>query len=317
MNQEKDFTSSVGSGQWRIVLGASSQLEGLGLAQSSQMLILNAALASFWLHEGRVNLRFVLESALGQERILAHGRRIAAQDVVTELVGGAVLVDTLPGRGAEVSWRGVQCDREAVAKHMVFAHRREGSRHRAGDLLQVLFAHPMAREYVRELSQCAEAAAKALAKGAFADLARVVTVGRGHFDQWSDGAFTNGLRTIGDRLDARFKGRIGWKPAGAGACLSIIVIVEPSAVRDDVLAFLAEDGWTAEPVRVTEGLNVQVEGAEGMIRISAPLRVDLVGAADLGLDEGIGCSGVCCALAVEPRRELTLWKNRSLSSTVA
>lgn len=310
MNKAKVVTSSVGSGQWRIVWGNSFHLQGLGLAQSSQMLILNAALASYWLHEGQVDLRFVLESALGQERILAHGRRIAAQDVVTELVGGAVLVDTLPGSGVEVSWRVVKCDREVVARNMVFAHRREGPRHRAGDLLGALFGHRLAGKYVRELSECSEAAATALAKGAFADLAQVVAEGRGHFDQWSGGAFTSGVRPIGDQLDARFGARIGWKPAGAGACPSLIVVMESSEVRADVLAFFAGEGWVAEPVRVTDGLKVEVDPGKGMIRISVPLRLDLVGAADLGLDEAIGCNGVCCALAVEPRRELTLWQDR-------
>ena len=278
---------------------------GYGISHSSLCAVLEAAgrVCREW--EGSVDADAVIDLALGIERTRAKGRRIAADDVVPITRGGAGLVYT--GESGSIRHRRIPCDESWVAGHLLFAHDPAGPRHRAPELLESLFAHPRAGEFVGSISATALQASAGLWRGDAPLLAVAIRRYVSIFDKWSGGRFVHDSvrKVVGELEGTLGGGLLAWKPPGAGAASSLVALVADGAMGD-ARGALTRAGWEAGPLVVTGGLRCDVDGPGGLTRISAGHRVDLVGAADLGSDPSIGRDGICCSIAVEPRCELVL-----------
>jgi hypothetical protein len=278
---------------------------GFGISDSSTRGVLEAAGRHCRERGLPLDPEAIIASALELERALAHGRAVAADDVVPIVRGGATEVHTLAS-GA-VRHEPIACDEGWVAEHLLFTYDPGGRRHRVPGSLEALFTHPHAGAYVTELSGLALRASDALGRCNAVTLADTMRCYVTLFDTWSGGRLTHeAARQMAGRLEAELgRGLLAWKQPGAGAASSLVVLLA-DGVMHAARTLLARAGWVALPALVTGALDARADRPGGPIRITAGHRIDLVGAADLGQDPSIGVDGVCCSIAINPRCELTL-----------
>jgi hypothetical protein len=98
--------------------------------------------------------------ALRDEQRSATGRAIAADDVIPVVRGHAVEVHTFAD--GSFTHKLIDFDAEFIRQHLIFAHDPSGLRHDVPDLLESLFAHPKAGEFVTQISSVALQASQAL-----------------------------------------------------------------------------------------------------------------------------------------------------------
>jgi hypothetical protein len=248
------------------------------------------------------------------ERRWAQGAAVAADDVYPITYGGLVKVLTRPNCRAgdsiedgEVLVEHVSHDPAWIAEHVVVAFDPHGERHDVPNLLADLCADPKAKTFVAELSNLAQAAADAISKRSVHDLASTITKYKVVVDGWMNGRHLSHTSDIAAKLLEAMPNEVaGWKPPGAGASKSIIVIVREKPDRTKVIDFFAAQGWTAIPAYVTTGVSGEFLTADGHVRLTAGHRIDFVGGADIGQDVSIGVEGTCCSCAIEPRSELVI-----------
>lgn len=289
-------------------------VHGLGISTSSNFAVLYEASQQFLKRRAPLCLADVAAAALRFERRLASGLAIAADDVYPITFGGIVEVQTTPrsrnGDSVEegqVTVQPVSCDPQWIARHVVVAMNPRGERHDVPDLLKRLFLHPEAGRFVDTFSKLAELASRAITNADVQKLAGAVNEYRRGFDVWSAGAYTSVVKEIGERLDDQLPLKVlGWKPPGAGASESMIVILRDADCRSAVERFFGDRGWTTIPAYVTSGVCGEFMKGDGEVRITAGHRLDFVGAADLGQDLAIGRRGISCSCAIEPRTEIVL-----------
>jgi galactokinase/mevalonate kinase-like predicted kinase len=277
----------------------------LGTASSSSAFLAFSG-AELWLEHGRSpDLDAVVARALLYERARANGRFVGAQDVAIEAHGGVGLVHT--SASGSIRTERIPCDVTQISRQLLFAHDPVGQRHHAPELLEHLFGHRQAREFVRALSDQATQAGEALRGGDFPRFGHAMTRAGAIFDEWSGGlaispAARQAICLLKEGLGPRF---LGAKAPGAGHASSLMVLVDDGAAPAAREALRAT-GWTVEPVVVTGGLQFRQVRRGGLVRISAGQRLDAVGASDLGGDSSIREDGVCCGIAIEPRCVATL-----------
>lgn len=271
---------------------------GKGLSYSSCHAVFRAAGE---IHAGDILPSFasVAQRAVEIERRANAGRCVATQDVLAIVHGGMVAVHTAADGGFGVAR--VSCSPTFVSEHVLLAVNPAGVSHDVPTLLADLFQHPRRRKFVAEFSRDACAASAAVQGDDPILLADAVNRYRHGLDAWSGGVFCDPIRKLMDEFENESVGLLGWKPPGAGGAESVALIVDGSresyAVAD---RFFRERGWLIGAVEMTEGLAISVH-ANGAAKFSAGLRLDLVGAADLGRDPAIAEDGLCLALAIAPR----------------
>jgi len=278
---------------------------GFGLSDSSVRGVLQAG--GKLSREGRwpLDLDKVEAMALADERRSARGRAIAADDVIPIVRGRAVEVYTFAD--GSFTHKSIDFDPEFIRRHLIFAYDPTGQRHDVPDLLESLFTHPKAGDFVTEISDLALQASQALRDSNIHRLANAVQGYVELFEAWTRNRMVHqSVQEIADQLQLELGGGfLGWKPPGAGGASSLLALVEAD-VAARALDKLDQLGWEAMPVNVSPGLHYQVLRGGRQIRLTVPHRVDLVGGADLGQDREIGVDGVCCSIAIEPRCTLTL-----------
>jgi hypothetical protein len=278
---------------------------GFGISDSSTRGVLEAA--GELCREGRwpIDREEVIALALMAEWDRARGRWIGIDDVVPIVHGGALEVRTLaPGT---ITATPIAVDAEFVRRHLLSGFNPGGQRHHVPDLLESLFTHPRARAHVAAISKVALAASAALHEGELDHLASCVRRYMRLFCSWSGNRVINrAFAEMAWRLETALGKRL-WavKPPGAGGAESLVALLEENAMGEaqDVLA---QCGWSSWPVTISQGLTCHLDPSGRWVRFAAPHRIDLVGAADLGLDPSIAADGVCCSLAIDPLCELWL-----------
>jgi hypothetical protein len=246
----------------------------------------------------------VVKLALGYEGARAQGFAVAAQDVVPIVYGGAVTTRTA---SSGVVWaEAIEVADSWVKDHIVWAYHPRGERHQVPGLLKTLLRNSRAEDYIKRISKLAFHAAASLAANSVEQLATTVAEYRTiFFEEWGAGRLINPRAAALARTLERYFGSelLAWKPPGAGSASSIILITT-NAVR--ILQFLLDAGWHAQRAIPTAAIGYLKR--RDVIQVSAGMRLDLVGAADLGINLQLG--GACCGLAVEPRSELTIRAER-------
>ncbi len=278
---------------------------GFGISDSSTRGVLEAAGELY--REGcwPLDIENVIKRALKGERERAGGRSIGFDDVVPIVRGKGIELHT--SADGEIIARPIRVNSEFVSKHMLFAFNPCGKRHDAPDLLATLFTHPGARSYVAAISKVALATSAALEREEIAALASCISAYMNLFSSWSAGRVIN--RAFAE-MEARLRAVLGErllavKPPGAGGAESMMALVNGDAMREALTVF-EQSGWSAIPLTVCKGLTCLRSRSGRTVRFTAPHRIDLVGAADLGVDPTIAAAGVCCSLAIEPRCELRM-----------
>ena len=256
----------------------------------------------------------VAARALQRERAAA-GFAVAAQDVYSIVFGNLVTVETEPDSIAAdgnvttgaIRTTPIAIDRDWFAEHFLVALRPHGVRHEVSTLLEDLFSDAArARKSIELFVSLAGDARRGIGMRDAGAVAATMNRYRDEFDAWMHDRLSIPCKTahpfsgrvcgVAAQLPA---GALGWKPPGAGACESLIVVAGDRAARDRIIGHLRGLAWKAVPARLTDGLTV-ARGKDGWT-ISAGHRIDIVGASDLGMDRRIGCPGMCVAAAVAPR----------------
>lgn len=274
-----------------------ASLAGKGLSSSSNTAALRAA--EDILARGLLPTRAeVTRRALETERRNA-GHCVATQDVLAIVHGGLVAVHTWSdGRYGAVP---VPCDPAWVKRHLLLAVNQASRGHDVPTLLSDLFAHPRRREFVADFSVLVAAARAALERGDAAALGDTMNLYRPGFDEWTGGAFTSAVRGIMVEFEREAVGLHGWKPPGAGATEAVALVMDGTPESHaSATRFFRARGWQIGPVEMTDGLAV-LQHTDGTAEISAGLRLDLIGAADLSADPAIAADGLCLSLAISPR----------------
>ncbi len=280
-------------------------VHGMGISASSNFAVLYEASQLYLRHGAPVPRAEVAKTALRFERRWASKLAVAADDVYPITYGGLLKVTTETDPPA-VTTQQVPFDPRWIADHVVVAFDPHGKRHEAERFLERVVGHPHAARYVQQFSGYADAACGAITDGKLDDLAAVVNQYREEFDEWTADDvrkrkdYTFNVREEAEDLMRSFRIR-AWKPPGAGASKSLILITEGRSATDAVVRHLLGKGWWASPAIVTTGICGEFIRSDGKVRITAGHRIDFIGAADLGQDERIMTPGRCCSCAIEPR----------------
>ncbi|MBC7924458.1 MAG: hypothetical protein H7039_02270 [Bryobacteraceae bacterium] len=285
----------------------SLSVHGMGISASSNFAVLYEASQLYLRNGAPVPREEVAKAALLFERRWASKLAVAADDVYPITYGGMLKVITEVDPPI-VRTEQVPFDPCWIADHVVVAFDPYGKRHEAEKFLERLVGHRDAKGYVEEFSDYAATACEAMTPGRenLEALAGVVNKYRESFDKWTfnektmSSDYTHNVRKVAEHLMSLFHIR-AWKPPGAGASKSLILITEGRAVTDAVVTYLTEKGWWASPAIATTGICGEFVRSDRKIRITAGHRIDFIGAADLGQDERINTRGICCSCAVEPR----------------
>jgi guanylate kinase len=280
------------------------RLHSIGLASSAQRALLYGT--AEWCHRAgpKLNLDEIVRAATAHEGLHADGHRVGMGDVLAIANGGVGLVHTSPS-GA--SFEPVPHDSAWISDHIVWGYRKNPQRHITSHVLATAFSdRDRARRHVRLISSSAFSAAAAVADSDIHALAAAINRYVADFDQWLGGRLIHeSVIAVSARLRARLgNSLLAAKPLGAGSAESVCVVLANRQATEDAVKALHECGWEACPVRVAGGLECHVDGSKWIA--SAPYRLDLVAAADLGADPAISCHGACCAIAIEPRSSVTI-----------
>src|SRR4051794_28489172 len=172
---------------------------GFGISDSSVRVVLQAAGALCRVGHWPVLPDDVSALALNDERRSAGDRAIAADDVIPIVHGGALEVHTFAD--GTIVPKPIVIDSKFIRRHMIFAHDPAGLRHDVPDLLESLFRHPRAGDFVTEISGLALEASQALQSG---NLERLVEPIRHYvevFHSWSGGRVVHpAVREVADGL---------------------------------------------------------------------------------------------------------------------
>lgn len=306
-------------GGWRIDCPEGDGVHGQGFSSSSNLEVLLAVLRLIVRGTRRVRLSAVAHAALAAERHLAGGACVAANDVFPIVYGRVGMTETSPiaspSTGASLAkairpdtrYLPIRHDPSAMARHIVVAVDPNGTPHHVPDLLGRIFKDRRAPGFVCRVSALTDRGAAALGNNDFPELADAMNVYRSEFDQLTGGSFTSAVAPEMKRLLRKFgTSDLGWKPSGAGACKSLILVVDDPDRGAAVARFLKELGWQAGLLRLSAGLTIKRARSGMRIDLSAGHRIDLIGAADLGQDVRVGVAGRCLACAVEPRTRWVL-----------
>lgn len=282
-------------------------LNGFGVSASSNESVLRTLSRYCLVNGGPPAPEKLAKEALKLERRLADGRAIAANDVYPIVFGGIQMIHTYSVRVMPEPIRGVE---EWLGQHLTVAFQPNGSRHDAAKMLKKLVQNrQLACYYIRKFSQFAAMVAVALKTSDLVNLAWAMTQYRELFDKWTQYAYTSETQGIMQKLQAALPSKVmSWKPPGAGACGSLIILSPNKEARDLVIQFLRNEGWCASPAVVTGGASTEIL-PHNKVRITAGYRLDLIGAADLGQDSTIRQCGCCIGVAIEPRAEMFLYRN--------
>jgi galactokinase/mevalonate kinase-like predicted kinase len=277
---------------------------GGGIGDSSVCHALHAA-ATLCQKRQKLDRQVIAAMALADERKDAGGRFLAADDVLPIVFGGAGEVFTYVD--GSYTHNPVELDPEYIHEHFIFAFNPTGQRHDVAQLLQSLYSHPRAGDFVRSISDLALEASHAAQNKQSELLVNAMQNYVDQFQEWTgDRMILPIVKEIADRLRAELgSGFWGWKPPGGGAAESLLAAVETGAARLTIQR-LHQWGWKAMRVNTSPGFYYIVSRGGRRIRLSAPHRIDVVGGADLGQDPEIGVDGVCFSIAIEPRCTLDL-----------
>lgn len=288
-------------------------VHGMGISASSNFVVLYEA-SQKSLRGGLPFCREELaQAAHAAERRLALGLAVAADDVYPITFGGVVKVhtkpDTKPASGninqGNVRVERVTHDPRWIADHVLVAFDPTGTRHDVPTLLSDLVNHPDRTSFVERFTELAHAASGCIEKRNIRTLAAHVTKYRRSFDDWTNHQYTYAVRDVADRLMAHLPDDVlSWKPPGAGASASLIVLTAGPESNRRIISFFRDIHWIAIPALVTPGVCPEFLRESGEIRITAGHRLDFIGAADLGQNIEIGRPGCCCSCAIEPRTEI-------------
>jgi hypothetical protein len=180
----------------------------------------------------------------------AKRRKLAAQDVGVEILGGAAVTRTWAS--GKMAFRRIPFDSEWLRHHALLTFRPDGRRHHAAVTLQDLFGHPEARDFVARISALVPDATDAFARRDAIGLANPMRQCVCQFDARSQGRFLSpDVRQLTDCLGRLLSDRhLVTKPAGAGAAsCALVLVADPNALR--VAQHLARsEGWVAEPASI-------------------------------------------------------------------
>lgn len=276
-------------------------IPAMGYSFSAMKAVLRAAIDEYFVAHGKPDLAAVARRALHLERIAADGLPVAANDVTPIVFGGALAVHT-SAESRQVSHVRIECDPDWWGSFLVWAYRPSGVSHHVPGLLRRLVEHGAAADYVAQISDIARTMIDAAKLHDIEAVASHVNEYRQlFFEGWGQGELIHpDTRCVAERLNSTFGSDfLGWKPPGAGAASSIVCLVRnPIAVCE----FLRTVGWVAEVASLTCGLRMKPASQGNGVQFSCGGRIDLVGAADLGMC--FGADGVCVSLAVGPRSRL-------------
>ncbi|MBX7168075.1 MAG: hypothetical protein K1X74_17195 [Pirellulales bacterium] len=246
----------------------------------------------------------IAQRVLAYERARAGNHSVAANDCTPILYGG--VMGTVTKASGEVVPQRIGVDRAFLEEHLVWAYRPGGIKHQVPTALKRLFSHPSVRDYVQRISEVAQHAEQALRAEDPDRLSMAMVRYRELFwDGWGEGMLLNPeVPRVAEHLQGELGDRLlSWIGAGAGAASSIVVLTSHAAVT---IATLKALGWRAYSAKVAEGLRFDYAQNQRRLTITAPQRIALVGAADLGADPAIAQDGYSIAVAIEPRSELVI-----------
>lgn len=291
-------------------------VHGMGISSSSNFAVLYEASQLYLQNGPPLAPEEVARAALRFERRWEANMAVAADDVYPITYGGVRKVITGPNTrknggivDGQVTTEAVDHDPRWIAEHVVVAFDPRGTRHKVQIVLADLFEDKAAAvRYVKQFSGYADKACAAIKNRDCVGLAAAVNAYRDGFNEWTKGKHIGNVEAEARQL----KGLrvLGWKPPGAGASRSLIVITPDAEASAAVIQFFQNMEWWASPAYVTSGICGEFIKANGDIRITAGHRLDFVGAADLGQDIRIGAPGRCCSCAIEPRTEMLLSATR-------
>jgi len=119
----------------------------------------------------------------------------------------------------------------------------------------------------------------------------------GDMNREGGGYVNNPVRAVVDYLQRDLgSGLISFKPPGAGAACSCILLTSDESSQSRARTLLAQQGWRSMPVWLNDGL--QLLQTPGGANVTAPARADLVGAGDLSAQFGL--DGCCLSLPIRP-----------------
>lgn len=255
----------------------------------------------------------IAERALKMEKAVA-GVDVAANDVTPIMYGGVVQVDT-NGSTGEITHEAIDVDQEWLSSHVVVAYRHNGKTHHNENVLRKLVDAEDTPKFVEEISGLSRQMREALAlgqghhDGAIVCVAELINTYRQiFFERWGEQA---GLKLIhpeivevaSELLGCADLKVVAWKPPGAGAASSIISVT--SNAEGVIDWFKHRPGqWTAHRAAITRGLSLDPSEDDQTVTFSAGGRIDLIGAADLGVFRK--ASGTCISMAIGPRSKYHL-----------
>ncbi|HCN31006.1 MAG TPA: hypothetical protein DIT64_20285 [Verrucomicrobiales bacterium] len=293
----------------------SSPLRGLGFSSSSVESVLRTAVSVgvrpllLELLAGRLppeHFRSVIaRTALDDERRAA-GAAIAGNDVYPIVHGGVVSASVDLAFGG-MRTRVVDADSDFLSRHFFLAWNPNGKMHSVSAALSNCFSDPVAGCRVRSLSALAGEMTRNLEKQDWRACGQGFLDYNREFQAWSKSYLSPSVASRMSSLVSRAgKDRLpGWKHPGAGDAESVLLVCDG---RSETISFLRSEfqscGWEFQPVRGQGGLQVSLDTPGQKLTVSAPHRVDFIGAADLGADARIAVEGTCLACAVGPRLQI-------------
>lgn len=275
-----------------------ARLHGIGLSWSSRRAVTQAQVVESGepFHGNRDSeLERVMSIALAMESERAGFRLVALQDVGTIVHGGICRVATYAGNRTPIV-NSLPHGAEALSGKIVVGFRPNAKRHNIANLLESLLRHPRASQHVARISELVPDACDALADS-LSELGPLMAEYRSIVSAWHSSYVLPEVRDVAESLSRRLgSSLLCWKTPGGGAA-SAILLITSEAQR--AINGLKEHGWEAFAPSITAGVAAKTNGSQ--IVVTAPLRVDLVGFADLGANTEIGQDGECLAVAITPR----------------
>jgi hypothetical protein len=281
----------------------------MGLASSSVYAVMQAVQDIILSMGSRINFECVASVNIRDILIKADSHenanrtfRVGSMDRTTVAKGGICETTTSP-KGD--SWRNIRGHDWFIENHTVVALRPDGEFHNAPELLgNRLKDKSLGKLFIPKLSALSKRCAKAI-EGERSE--EYIDCLRQYYEvmlAWAqDTMLTQDVAEARDALVKRLGKRVAVSQCGAGCSDSMVIAVEKDCLKE-VKSYLKLNDWIIISCSPTSGLRMDFEPIAKELKISAPARVPLIGAADLAPNYGM--AGTTLAVAIEPRNTLTI-----------
>jgi hypothetical protein len=188
-----------------------------------------------------------------------------------------------------------------IEKYAIFATHKQPDRHNAPNKLKYLLSHPKAKEYIQKFSQLSKSSVESISKKDIYGLIYSIREYNILYEEWiGSGRYSDkSLKCLEKFKDIFSEKDFAINPVGAGFADSFLLISNNTELSIEMAKFIDNDSWCVRYLKPSSGLNIEV--FDNYIEATVPLRVDLIGAADLGEDPMVNAAGACLSVAVEPK----------------